>query len=53
MSIEERLANHHAHIKKLYEKIEKLQAKVKKLEQQGSYYPTQEEIPNIKIGGTD
>ena len=27
--------------------------RVKKLEQKDSYYPTKEEIPHIKVGGTD
>ena len=48
MSISERLANQQAHIKKIYEKIEDLQMKVKKLEQKDSYYPTKEEISSIK-----
>jgi hypothetical protein len=35
-------------------KIETLSKKVKKLEQEGSYYPrTEKEIKNIKLGGTD
>jgi len=30
-----------------------LEKRVRKLEQQGSYYPNMEELRNIKIGGTD
>ena len=48
MSINERLANQQVHINVLYKKLEDLKAKVKKLEQVGSYYPTEEEINNIK-----
>ncbi len=33
--------------------IADLQKRVKRLEQQGSYYPTVEEISSIKVGGTD
>ena len=33
--------------------IKKLKGRVKRLEQQGSYYPTVEEISSIKVGGTD
>lgn len=39
--------------KTLTDEIMKLQAKVKKLEQKDSYYPTEEEISSIKVGGTD
>ena len=39
--------------KTLTDEIVRLEAKVKKLEQQNSYYPTEEEISNIKAGGTD
>ena len=53
MSISERLANQQAHINKLYEKIEELQANIKALEQLSSYYPNKAEIKNIKWGGTD
>jgi len=45
---------------KLLEKIRALEIicrglieRVKKLEQAQTYYPTEEEIKNIKIGGTD
>jgi len=48
MSISERLANQQAHIKAIYKILDGLKAKVKKLEQQDSYYPTQEEISSIK-----
>lgn len=37
----------------LNNEVNKLKNKVKKLEQQNSYYPIQEEIKNIKLGGTD
>ena len=53
MSIDEKLANHYAHIDKLYEKLDDLRKRVKALEQKDSYYPTKEEIPYIKVGGTD
>ena len=32
---------------------QELAKKMKEIDQQQSYYPTKEEIPNIKIGGTD
>ena len=37
----------------LNNEVKELQGKVKKLEQQNSYYPTEEEISSIKVGGTD
>ena len=40
-------------LKTLTDEVVKLKAKVKKLEQQNSYYPTEEEINSIKVGGTD
>ena len=30
-----------------------LRKRIKALEQKDSYYPTKEEIPHIKVGGTD
>ena len=33
--------------------IETLSKKVKKLEQKDSYYPTEEEVRDFKVGGTD
>ena len=48
MSINERLANQQAHIKKIYEKIEGLQAKVKRLEQEGSYFDRVENIKEVR-----
>jgi len=33
--------------------IETLSKKVKKLEQEDSYYPTEEEVRDFKVGGTD
>jgi len=37
----------------LNNEIKELKGRVKKLEQKDSYYPTEEEIKNIKVGGTD
>lgn len=37
----------------IIERIKKLEERVKKLEQKDSYYLTEEEIRDIKIGGTD
>ena len=37
----------------LTDEVVRLKAKVKKLEQQDSYYPNEEEIKSIKVGGTD
>ena len=37
----------------LNNEIKGLKIRVKKLEQKYSYYPTEEEIKDIKIGGTD
>ena len=34
-------------------RIETLSKKVKKLEQKDSYYPTEEEVRDFKVGGTD
>ena len=39
--------------KTLTDEVVRLKAKIKKLQQQGSYYPNEEEIKNIKVGGTD
>ncbi len=40
-------------LRKLEMRIEKLESRVKKLEQKDSYYLTEEEIRDFKIGGTD
>ena len=54
MSIGERLANQQAHINVLYKKLEELEAKVKHLEQQQTYYPfSEEELMKEPVGGTD
>jgi len=37
----------------LNNEIKGLKSRVKKLEQKDSYYPTEEEIINIKVGGTN
>ena len=37
----------------LNNEIRELKGRVKKLEQSDSYYPSKEEIANIKAGGTD
>ena len=39
--------------KAVLEWVKDLRVRVKKLEQQNSYYPTEEEISSIKVGGTD
>jgi len=39
--------------KTLTDEVIRLKAKVKKLQQQDSYYPNEEEIRNIKVGLTD
>lgn len=37
----------------LNNEVKELRGKVKKLEERDSYYPNKEEIPFIKVGGTD
>ena len=37
----------------LNNEVKKLKGRIKALEQRDSYYPTEEEIKNIKVGGTD
>ena len=37
----------------LNNEVKDLKSRVKTLEQNNSYYPTKEEIENIKVGGTD
>ena len=39
-------------LKPLISVIKDLTNRVKALEQKDSYYPTKEEIPHIKVGGT-
>ena len=40
-------------VKKLLAMIRALEKRIKALEQKDSYYPNKEEIPYIKVGGTD
>jgi len=56
MSIEESIKKNKGILRQLTSlnnEIKKLNIRVNKLEQVQTYYPTEEEIRNIKIGGTD
>ena len=51
--MEKQLADLIKENKGILRQLTDLNNRVKKLEQQNSYYPNKEEIRNIEIGGTD
>ena len=56
MNIEESIKKNKGILRQLTSlnnEIKELKIRVRKLEQKDSYYPTEEEVKKIKVGGTD